>query len=244
MAKALTIHSPQDLLAVLTTARDSARLRLHLLSLDARAEWSRLESRFDEAQRAIESQGEKVNANAVELVRELRQAVETLIRDSQRCAALQRPAQQVMKPAKSCRSRDKLSVPARMMWELDFGAVPVVDDSGRVIGVVTDRDIAMASYRRKRPLYTISVASTMSQRVAVASPTDSLETILRLMRQRQVRRIPIVEAGRLVGLVSLADIAQYLQAAAPMHPVATRELADTVAAIAQPRRQNNRDAAA
>lgn len=244
MAKAPTITSSKDLLGVLATARDSARLRLHLLSLDARAEWNRLEKRFDETQRSIEAQGEKVSESAVELVRELRQAVETLVRDSQRCAALQRPAQQLMKPAKSCGPRDKLSVPARLMWELDFGAVPVVDDGGRVIGMVTDRDIAMASYRRKRPLFTISVASTMSQRVTTASPGDSIETILRLMRQRQVRRVPIVEAGRLVGIISLADIAQYLDVTAPMHPVATREVTDTLAAIVQPRRQNSHNAAA
>lgn len=139
-----------------------------------------------------------------------------------------------MRPAQSCRPSDPLNEAARLMWELDCGAVPVVNEAGKLVGIITDRDICMAAYTRGQPLSALSVQSAMAADVATATPTDPLETIARLMRQRQIRRVPIVDHGHLVGMVSLADIARYLEVDAGFSAVLGVELAHTLAAVSEP----------
>ena len=101
-----------------------------------------------------------------------------------------------------------LSEAARLMWECDCGALPVVDDTtGRVVAMITDRDICMASWSKNRSPGDISVAETMSRELYRCAPTDSVSSAEELMRSKQVRRVPVTdESGKLVGILSLADI--------------------------------------
>jgi CBS domain-containing protein len=101
---------------------------------------------------------------------------------------------------------------ARLMKEEDVGIVPVVErvggaeTRGRLVGVVTDRDIAVRQVAEGRGSDT-PVRDVMSGGVKTASPDDSVESVMTLMGQEQVRRIPIVdERGSLVGVVSQADL--------------------------------------
>lgn len=113
-------------------------------------------------------------------------------------------------------SRDVVTCPvgataeetARLMWERDVGAVPVVDDAGAVVGMVTDRDLCMASYIRGLRLSEIPVASVMSRCVKSCPEDAGLGAVGDLMRAFKVRRLPVVDrSGRLVGLVALGDLA-------------------------------------
>jgi CBS domain-containing protein len=108
----------------------------------------------------------------------------------------------------TCTPEASLAEATRIMWERDCGVVPVLDADGRVAGVVTDRDACMAAYTKGRPLAQIPVATVMSTGVHTCRPDDDLGHAEKIMRLKQVRRLPVVDDGdRLVGLLSLNDIA-------------------------------------
>jgi CBS domain-containing protein len=108
----------------------------------------------------------------------------------------------------SCNAADNLSAPARIMWERDCGVVPVLDDERRLVGVVTDRDLAMAAYTQSRPLHEIRTSTAMSKELHVCRGEDSIDAAQETMRREQVRRLPVVDsARRLVGILALNDIA-------------------------------------
>jgi len=121
-------------------------------------------------------------------------------------------AREVMtRNAATCRSSDSLDRAAQLMWDHDCGCIPVVEDSGRLSGVITDRDICMAAYLQGRPLSEIPVFNVMSAEPLACSPDDSIESAEALMQRRQVRRVPVTENGRLMGMLSLCDIVQALR---------------------------------
>ncbi len=106
----------------------------------------------------------------------------------------------------TCSSQDSLNRAAQLMWECDFGCVPVVDESGSVRGMITDRDICMAAYTQGLPLHQIEVRSVMSPELFCCRPEDSLETAQSLMQRHRVRRVPVTDGDRLVGMLSLSDL--------------------------------------
>jgi CBS domain-containing protein len=100
--------------------------------------------------------------------------------------------------------QDSIQNAARIMRDEDTGVVPVVDN-GRAVGVVTDRDIvvrAVADGELNRP-----VRDIVSGDVVTARPDMSTREAAQLMSEHQVRRLPVVENERLVGIVSLGDLA-------------------------------------
>lgn len=107
----------------------------------------------------------------------------------------------------ACRSGQTLSEAARIMWELDVGCVPVVDDGGQPIAMLTDRDVCMAAYTSGKTLAQLTVQSAMSKGVFSCNADDTLTVAERTMRDWQVRRLPVIDpAGRLVGVLSFNDI--------------------------------------
>jgi uncharacterized protein (DUF2267 family) len=105
----------------------------------------------------------------------------------------------------------------------NIGAV-VVHDRGQVVGIVTDRDLAVRVVGRGLDPTATLLADVMTSPVAVLTPRDSQHDAVRLMQERNVRRIPLVEGARLVGMVTLDDL--LLDEAAPLdelaHIVATQ----------------------
>jgi CBS-domain-containing membrane protein len=107
----------------------------------------------------------------------------------------------------SIRSDASLAEAARLMWDCDCGALPVVDDGGSVIGMVTDRDICMASWSKDRAPSALRIEDAMCRDVACAEADDSIAAIEGIMRSKQIRRVPVIDGERrLVGILSLADI--------------------------------------
>ncbi|MBI3856789.1 MAG: CBS domain-containing protein, partial [Planctomycetes bacterium] len=108
---------------------------------------------------------------------------------------------------KSCRPQDDLAAAAAIMWERDCGAVPVLDEAGKLVGVITDRDICIAVATRKRLASEIPVVEVMSGKAVACRTGDSIQEALRLMREARIRRLPILdEKGALKGIVSVNDI--------------------------------------
>jgi CBS domain-containing protein len=109
---------------------------------------------------------------------------------------------------KTCTPDTRLSDAGWAMWEGDCGILPVVDDTGKVVGVITDRDICMSASTKYRPAAEIAVREAFSGNLLTCSANDDVRTALKIMRQAGIRRIPVVDAkGKLEGILSLNDIA-------------------------------------
>jgi len=97
---------------------------------------------------------------------------------------------------------------ARCMRDEDVGIVPITEGD-RLVGTVTDRDIAMRVVAEGKDPQSTTAADIASKNLVTVDPQQPLEEALRLMAQHQVRRLPVVEEdGKLAGILAQADIAQ------------------------------------
>ena len=98
---------------------------------------------------------------------------------------------------------------ASIMRDEHAGIVPVIDDaqSRKIVGVVTDRDLCMNVVAEGRDPQSVTVEQCMTTKVVTCSPNDSVERATELMRENQIRRIPVVNEQReLQGIVAMADL--------------------------------------
>ena len=109
--------------------------------------------------------------------------------------------------AKAIWLTESLADAAKEMWENDCGALPIIKDGRKVVGMITDRDICMAAYTQGRRLEEIPVTSAMSTQVFCCGPEDDLSTAAVLMQDKQIRRLPVVDSGgNLIGMLTLNDL--------------------------------------
>jgi CBS domain-containing protein len=142
----------------------------------------------------------------------------------------------------TCTSSDTLHRAAQIMWERDCGAVPLVDASGRVAGMVTDRDLAMGAFTQGLPLVAIPVGRVASGRVHTVSVGGSVDDVVAVMGRERVRRVVVVDAHqKVVGIVSLADVARFVAGLGPSRRDAALVLAGLVAALSEPRPSSESD---
>lgn len=113
----------------------------------------------------------------------------------------------MVQDVRTCGPNDTLEQAARHMWEADCGCTPVVEDGSRVVGMLTDRDMCMAAYTRGVGLGSIRARDVMSTELRSCRPDDDVSVAERMMREFKVRRIPVVNGGHLVGMVTLNDLA-------------------------------------
>jgi CBS domain-containing protein len=138
------------------------------------------------------------------------------------------------KDVRACNGSNTLARAAQLMWDHDIGAVPVVDDNGRVIGMITDRDACMAAYTRGQPLAEILVADAMSTDVVTCREDAGDSDVARLMANAKIHRLPVVDTDRkLIGIVSLNDLALAMRRSPD---VTAFEVAETLASVCEPRR--------
>jgi CBS domain-containing protein len=226
-------QSANDLIDTFVKARQTARLRLHLLSLEAQKHWQSVESRLDNIQRRLEHDGDGAVATLGHTLQEINDAIKHVLSEAR--GSLKARATDLMRPAKTCSPSGTLAEAAQLMWELDCGFAPICDDAGKLVGVVTDRDICMATHLRGQLVSEISISSVMTQALCTVTPDTALSEVMRLMRTHQIKRIPVVRQQQLAGIITLADVSQFLDVAEDS-PEAAVALAKTLTAISTPRR--------
>jgi len=139
---------------------------------------------------------------------------------------------------KTCRASDTLERAAQIMWENDCGGVPVVDDDQRVIGIITDRDLAMAAHLQGVALRDTRVSSAMARDIKCCSPRDTPAMVQAMMQQYRIRRVPVVdEQKRLLGIVSLGDLAYAMSSQQTLggDGMTWTAIAHTLARVSEPR---------
>lgn len=140
-------------------------------------------------------------------------------------------ARDIMTANPQCVTPDEsISRAAEIMRDSDVGVVPVVEDQGsmRLAGVVTDRDIAVRVVAEGRG-NDCQARDVMSSGLATVQPDDDVDRVMELMKREQVRRIPVVEGDRLVGIIAQADVATDLGS--------DRKTGDLVEKISEPERR-------
>ena len=113
----------------------------------------------------------------------------------------------MVREAKSCCMDTNLAAATAIMWNNGCGALPVVEDTGKVVGMITDRDICIAVGTRNRLASEIAVADVVPPMVYTCAPEDDIRAALRTMQSEKVRRLPVVSSdGLLQGILCLDDI--------------------------------------
>lgn len=135
---------------------------------------------------------------------------------------------------RTCRTTDPLSSVAQAMWEGDLGCLPVLDAEERVVGMLTDRDMLMATHLRGTPLWSIQAGDVMSNVVHALAADATAQDAAELMARLQLRRVPVLDTdGRLLGVLSLSSLARAVTArTCDLSPT---DIATTLACICGPR---------
>lgn len=125
----------------------------------------------------------------------------------------------------SLEPKDSVERAAQLMKEHDIGALPVCDNNN-VIGIITDRDIVLRTVSEGKSPKNVSVREVMTSNPVIGRPDMNVEDATRIMGERQIRRLPVVEENTVVGIVSLGDLA--------IEPRAQSEANETLKEISEP----------
>lgn len=229
--EAATHDTKARMMQPLLALRDEAKLQFHLLSLDAQRTFGELEDKVValevRANREGEHVTEVVKEAAHELTRALNQFMTTRVNAS---VGLLTSVRSLMTAAvRTCRVEDCLADAARVLWDDDCGALPVLSND-RVVGMLTDRDVCMATYTQGKSPAELRVEAAMSRQLFSCAPDESVGSALGIMSDKRVRRLPVIDAeGELVGVLSLADVARWARSLT--NPAIDSALTETLAAI-------------
>jgi CBS domain-containing protein len=118
-----------------------------------------------------------------------------------------REVRQVMTAAPDAvRLTSTLQEASRVMKDKDIGDVLVEDDKGKLAGIITDRDLAIRATAEGADPKTTKVTTVYTKDITTLAPTDTVQDAIKQMRANDVRRLPVVEGGKAIGIVSLGDI--------------------------------------
>jgi CBS domain-containing protein len=113
----------------------------------------------------------------------------------------------MVKDVTVCRTNTNLAALAELLWRGGCGSLPVLDDSGRVIGMITDRDVCIALGTRNRKASEVQVKEVSLPRVFTCLPEDDLGAALKTMESQGIHRLPVVDRnGALAGILSIDDV--------------------------------------
>jgi CBS domain-containing protein len=132
-------------------------------------------------------------------------------------------------PARTCTADTSVAVAGRRMREGLCGILPVIDGRGKLVGVVTDRDLLLSTTGTRRSSSNVSVREAMTAAVVTCGPNEDLLGALTTMRSRGLRRLPVVDLdGHLIGVLSIDDIVRW---GVTGNGVSATDIVDTLKAI-------------
>jgi CBS domain-containing protein len=132
-------------------------------------------------------------------------------------------------PARTCTAETSVAVAGQRMHEGLCGVLPVIDPRGKLVGVVTDRDLLLATTGSRRSASNVSVREAMTADVVACSPNEDVTAALATMRSRGLRRLPVVDPnGHLIGVLSIDDLVRWGVSA---DGVTAADIVDTLKAI-------------
>ena len=141
--------------------------------------------------------------------------------------------------AQSCEAEADLATAVALMAEYDIGFLPILGRNGRVVGVLTDRDVCLGALRLGKAYPEIPIMEVATRDVISCSPDDALGFAERLMQENRVRRLPVVDRnGALVGIIAQADMAREAvnEEGSRRPEVTPEEVLETIAATGAPGR--------
>lgn len=195
----------QDRIEELRSLRDTIRVDLHLASMELRDEWKGLEGKLPDPASAAE-QIREVTGEALDRLAAQLRGFRARLREGGKAEQV---GQLMTKEVVTCAPSDSLARAVTLMFDRDIGWLPAVDAAGKVCGVITDRDAAIAAATRGQRMDEIRVDSVMTRELAACPPEAPPQEALALLRSRRLHRLAVVTAdGALAGVVTINDLAR------------------------------------
>ena len=101
---------------------------------------------------------------------------------------------------------ETISAAIQKLVEYDRGSLPVCNDKGELVGIITERDIVRKCFVGSDAFANIKIQDVMSKRVAIGNPEDDLDYAISVMKQKRIRHLPIVDNQKVVGMISMRDL--------------------------------------
>jgi CBS domain-containing protein len=142
----------------------------------------------------------------------------------------------MVKGAGVCGADSNLAAVAEVMWKERCGTLPVLDSSGRVMSMITDRDICIALGTRNVRASDIKVKDVSLPRVFTCQPDDDIRAALKTMESQNVRRLPVVDnVGNLCGIISVDDVLYRAEKRARSSSISYEEVINAMKSILEHR---------
>ena len=90
--------------------------------------------------------------------------------------------------------------------EHNIGSLPVCDDNGRPLGIITERDIIRKSHNREAEIAYMRVGDIMSKNLVIATMDDDVDYAINAMKQEKIRHLPLIDSSRVIGIISMRDL--------------------------------------
>jgi CBS domain-containing protein len=110
------------------------------------------------------------------------------------------------RPVVTISPNDTVSVAIQRLIENDIGALPVCDDKGMLVGIVSERDLLRICHLQSSAIGSTKVEEAMTKHVAIGTPEDDVDYVASVMKQKRIRHLPILADEKLEGMVSMRDI--------------------------------------
>lgn len=98
----------------------------------------------------------------------------------------------------------------KQMEDSRIGSLPVIDSTGKLVGMLTERDCLRKVLLKERPLRSVTVGEVMSSPVITVQSTEIMENCMQLMTEKRLRHLPVMEHSKLIGIISIGDVVKFL----------------------------------
>ncbi|ARU59698.1 CBS domain-containing protein [Tumebacillus avium] len=123
------------------------------------------------------------------------------------------------------KAKHTLQDAAKLMLDLNVGVIPVAEEGDKLRGIITDRDIVVRAVSKGADITKAKINDYMSPKLVSINPSESAEEAAKLMAEHQIRRLPVVEEGHMVGIISIGDLSvvdiHENEAAFALHDIST-----------------------